>query len=316
MSNLFDDFPKLLADIEKVSEEIGKQITTDEVSFNNHIKRYFNNNAKLLRPAFVLIAASYKKNYKNNEHIKCAAAAEMLHVASLIHDDIIDNAHTRRGVRTLNSEFDSGYALICGDYLYAKSFEILFNNISISAIRKVGNGVVDMAVGEAYQYLEKYNNLIDVDKYLDIIAKKSASLFQSNLITGAKLANLNEHEESLLIDFGFEFGLMFQVQDDILDLKHFEMFKPINSDVKRGVYTLPIIIAANNSVEFMEYIKENSIDFDVVNKYLDETNAIELSMEVVNKHYKNCCDIINSLSNKQVQEYLLHITNLIYRRVR
>ncbi len=316
MSKLFSEFPELVSDLEQVKLEINNQITTDEVSFNNHVKRYFNDNAKLLRPGFVLIAASYKNNYRNNEHIKCAAAAEMLHVASLIHDDIIDKSKTRRGITTLNSEFDNGYAVICGDFLYAKSFEIMFSNVSLSAIKSVGSGVVNMAVGEAYQYLEKYNYNLDIDRYLEIIAKKSATLFQTNLITGAKLANLSKKEEDLLITFGYEFGMMFQIQDDILDYLNDEMFKPIHSDLKRGIYTLPVIIAADKSDEFRQYLNNNEIDFEIVLNYLEATDAICLATQVAEQYYHRCCSAINNLSNPKVQKYLQHLTDLTYRRIK
>lgn len=315
MSKIFDDFPKLANKIKRVKEEIDSQLTTNEVSFNSHIKRYFNDNAKLLRPGFVLIAASYKSMYSKGEDVKCAAAAELLHVASLIHDDIIDNSKLRRGVETLNSEFDAGYAVICGDYLYAKSFELFFDNVNLSGIKHVGSQVTNMAYGEISQYLEKYNVGLDLDKYLDIISKKSASLFQSNLMVGAKLANVSKEQEDLLLEFGLVYGMMFQIQDDVLDYTNIDVYKPIHSDLLRGVYTLPVILCASIDEEFKEYILGDNIEFKVVLEYIEKSGALNSCNRMVENYYVDCMRIVDKINNREVKEYLKHVVNVTYRRV-
>ncbi len=315
MSKIFTKFPELSSLLDEVKKEIENQVTTQEELFNQHILRYFNENAKLLRPSFVLIAASYKNNYKKKENVKCAAAAEMLHVASLIHDDVIDKANKRRGIKTLNSEFDNGYAVICGDYLYAKSFELLFDSGSSEGIKYVGSNVVNMAFGEIAQYFNKFNKDITVEDYLEIISKKTATLFQANFAIGAKLAKISKREEDLLLDFGFNFGMMFQILDDVLDFMNQDTFKPIHNDILRGVYTLPVILCASECAEFRSYLNTNNVNFDKVLEWINKTDSIKKSVVLMENYYHKCCQTVEKLSNDKVKLYLRHITNVIYGRV-
>ncbi len=310
MSKLFKDIPFIDNKLSEVKKLIDVELKTDEEDFNKVIKRYFNENAKMLRPAFVLIAASYKKNYLENEDVECAASAEMLHVATLIHDDIIDRAKLRRGVRTIHDEYDVGYAVICGDLLYAKSYQMLFNNNTYEGVRYVSNKVYDMAFGEVKQYVEKYNYELSIDKYLDIISKKSAALFQTNFAIGAALAGISEAEADLLLDFGLNYGMMFQIQDDILDIESYEMHKPVQSDIGRGIYTLPILICAYHNEAFTNVLqdyKDGVISYDEVNSFLVNTDSIERAKDLYESYYYNCMEIIAKLSDDQVGEYLTFI---------
>ncbi len=311
---MFDDIDFLKAKLDEVRKVIDTELQTDEEDFNKVISRYFNEKAKMIRPAFVLISAMYKKSYVNNEDIKCAAAAEMLHVATLIHDDIIDNAKTRRGLQTIHDEYDAGYAVICGDMLYAKSYQLLFNNSDFDGVKYISNKVYDMAFGEVKQYVEKFNYHLSIDKYLDIISKKSAALFQSNLMLGSQLAKVSKYQQELLVNFGLNYGLMFQVQDDILDVISYEMHKPVNSDLKRGVYTLPVLVCAQNYDEFSPMLKDfedGKITFDKLDEFLKSTDAIEISKNIYNMFYENCCEILNNIENDDVRyclNYILHKT--------
>lgn len=309
MSSIFKDIPYLKEKLLNVKNFIDTELQTDEEDFNKVIKRYFNDNAKMLRPALVLIAASYNKNL-NGKEIECAAAAEMLHVATLIHDDIIDNAKIRRGVRTIHDEYDVGYAVICGDMLYAKSYQLILSNNSYDGIKYVSNRVYDMAFGEVKQYIEKFNYQLSIDKYLDIIAKKSAALFQSNLAIGAQLAGVEDDEVDLLLDFGLNFGMMFQIQDDILDVLSYDMHKPVQSDMKRGVYTLPILICAYNNEEFSKMLSEyqdDNLEFVELDKFLKATDSVEKAIDMYKMYAENCFDIIENLSDEDVKFYLISI---------
>ncbi len=309
MSKLFQDIPYLSQKLEEVRNVIELELQTDEEDFNKVISKYFNNNAKMLRPALVIIAATYNKNLRGKD-IKCAAAAEMLHVATLIHDDIIDNAKIRRGIRTIHDEYDVGYAVICGDVLYAKSYQMLFNSSNFNGIKYVSNKVYDMAFGEVKQYIEKYNYQLSIDKYLDIIAKKSAALFQTNLAIGAQLAGVKKYEEELLLDFGLKFGMMFQIQDDILDVLSFDMKKPIQSDMKRGVYTLPILICASNNEEFsimLDLYQNDKVEFNQLDEYLKSTDSIEKAIDMYEMYSAACFEIVDKLGNEDVKVYLNYI---------
>lgn len=314
MSKIFSKFEKLDNELSQVMSFIDKELETDEVKFNQTIKKFFNNNAKLIRPALVLIGASYKENYKDNQNIISAASAEMLHVATLIHDDIIDESKLRRGMTTIHNEYDVGYAVICGDYLYAKSYQLLLANNSLSALQYVSGKVINMAFGEVEQYLEKFNEELNIDKYLEIIANKSASLFQSNLIIGAMLAGVNKEQEDLLADFGLNYGMMFQIQDDILDYVNLEDSKPIHSDLKRGVYTLPLLLYMQTNPEVIELI--NQKEYAKVLDSVKSSDAIDNSIHLYEMYYKNCIEIINKLSSSKVQEYLLHLLDITHRRLR
>ncbi|MDR1781901.1 MAG: polyprenyl synthetase family protein [Bacilli bacterium] len=315
MSTIFEEYPIINNKLNEVKKTIDDRLTTSEIKFSKVVRSIFNENSKLIRPSLVLIASEYNENV-SEKAISLAAAVEMMHVASLVHDDIIDNAKTRRNQPTINEQYDIGYAVICGDYLFSKAFEIIFESQDLKGISKMGNNVTNMVFGEVEQYLDKYNQEINVERYLSMIEKKTASFFATSLTLGAYLAKVKQKEIDLLELIGKNMGMLFQIQDDLLDFKSNNITgKTSNmSDLKRGIYSLPIIIAMENDLKFKEYLKSEDINYDNIKTYLTNNKALEKCDDYIQKYYQETIKLINELSNNNVKEKLNYLVNKLLRR--
>lgn len=311
--NIFENYPKLKSELDQVKIVIDQQLTTDQVKFSEAVKNSFNENSKMIRPALALIASSYQKKDRK-QAINLAAAMEILHVATLIHDDIIDNSQLRRGKPTIHTTHDVGFAVICGDYLYAKSYQLLFETQNLNALQYMGGNVVKMCFGEVEQYLERHNNEITVEKYFSIIEKKTASFFQINCVLGARLAKCSEKQVETLKQFGYYLGILFQLQDDLLDFEKSDdqLGKPSLSDVKRGNYSLPIIIAMQKDTSLKSYMNTNStIDFDVIMKSITETNALDIVREYCGKYSLLVKKQLQLIDHAEVREKMSFLVDKI-----
>lgn len=213
---------------------------------------------KLLRPRLLMTMGALAGRGTVDSMINCAACCELLHTATLIHDDVIDEAETRRGKLTLNTRFGNEIAVVVGDYLLALVFEAVtserdFNLLELmfAASRELGLGVIEEVVNR--------NNLdLSIDKYYDVIYLKTGSLFALVSIMGAYLGGAGAELQELSRGYGKQLGLAFQVVDDLLDLTldSAATGKPAMNDVKEGRITLPLIHAMLESREATQAVVE------------------------------------------------------------
>ncbi|MEG0366347.1 MAG: polyprenyl synthetase family protein [Coprobacillus sp.] len=316
--SLYKDYPKLQESLEQVNSIIQERLESSEESFSKIIQTRFNENSKLIRPALCLIASEYNPKVRDKA-INLAAAIEMMHVASLIHDDIIDQAKTRRDQPTINEQYDVGYAVICGDYLFSKAFQLVFETQDLRGISKMGSNVTTMVFGEVEQYLDKYDENISIERYFSIIEKKTASFFATSLVMGAYLANVKEKEIKTLEAIGKSMGMLFQIQDDLLDFESQEQIgKSSQSDILRGTYSLPIIIALEKNNNLKDYLTNNKeeMSFDKVVEYMSECNALGITQDYIDEYYQTTISSINDLSNINVKEQLLSLVDNLMSRYR
>ncbi len=280
----------------QVQNIIKSELTVNDHNFSKTVLSYFNDKAKLIRPTLTLIAASYKNQISDKE-LKCAAAMEMLHVATLIHDDIIDNSNTRRGIETINSTQGSGYAVICGDYLFSKSFNLLFQANNYESLKYVGKNTVDMCFGEIKQFSHRIQGEISFEQYIDVIDKKTSALFQSNLAVGATLASLNDKQIELLIEFGLYFGRIFQINDDLNDFtkRKSEVGKPVLHDIKQGNYSLPVILVLDADKNLKKLIKH---DVSKLYEIIIESDIISRCLQINKSFYDHALSLLEALPNE------------------
>jgi len=210
---------------------------------------------KGIRALLLITAAADTHGYVHNDAIKAAAALEILHLASLVHDDVMDNADTRRGVSTLHKKFDAKTAVICGDYLLSLSLSMAldmdqerlkyYNQDNISLLPHFSRALSNLCKGEYDQHINLGNLNIDLFTYLKIISGKTASLFYVACYAGAILGQESDETARLLGKFGRCLGMIFQIADDCKDYEWTEKTakKPVASDIKNKVITLPLILA-------------------------------------------------------------------------
>jgi geranylgeranyl pyrophosphate synthase len=195
---------------------------------------------KLMRPGLALLSGRFG-SYDLSRLVPMAASVELLHTATLVHDDVIDSADTRRGRPTVNSAFQNSTTVMLGDYLFAHAADQVVKTDSLRVVQLFSQTLMIMAKGEIRQDLAAYDSRQTIRDYLGRIGGKTASLFATACEGGAVVSEQPEEWVTALRDYGYNFGMAFQVVDDILDFTgdEEEMGKPVGSDLMQGTLTLP-----------------------------------------------------------------------------
>jgi heptaprenyl diphosphate synthase len=270
---------------------------------------------KRLRPAFVIISSKFGN--PDNEKIKTIAGAiEILHTATLIHDDIVDKAKTRRGIETVFAKYGVEMALYMGDYLFTKAVLILSKNIPIENLTYIASGVKTICEGEIDQFNQKFNINISILSYLKRISRKTAGLFSAASGLGAGVSNCQKETIRALTGFGFNYGMAFQIKDDLENLNFsFENnLKPTGNDVIDGIITIPVIYAIKENHEITSELNnfyKSKSDFQKIIKLVKETKCIEQSRILMDKYLSRAENSIKILKNTSYKEILINILKTI-----
>lgn len=220
-----------------------------EVALINQLSIYIiNSGGKRLRPLLALLVAR-ACNYQGEKHIEVAAIIEFIHTATLLHDDVVDESDLRRGKETASSVWGNQAAVLVGDYLYSRAFEMMVDVESMRVMSILANTTNTIAEGEVLQLLNCHDANTTEESYLAVIYSKTAKLFEAACLIGAVLAELPEDEQEAIAKYGVHLGTAFQLADDILDYSASaeEMGKNIGDDLAEGKPTLPLIVALRRS---------------------------------------------------------------------
>jgi octaprenyl-diphosphate synthase len=198
---------------------------------------------KRIRPALLLLSAKLM-DYRGMGAVKLGAVVEIVHTATLVHDDIIDEAQTRRGRPSANVTWGNSRCVLAGDWLYMQAFKIALEERKLRVLDVLIDLTQQMVEGELMQ-MEKLGKLISRDEHLDLIFRKTACLFSTSMQLGGILGDATESQEKALQDYGRSLGMAFQIIDDVLDLTASEQVlgKPVASDLREGKVTLAVIHA-------------------------------------------------------------------------
>lgn len=212
------------------------------------IRHVMSKGGKRLRPALVLLAGR-SFDYNLTKLIPMASAMELLHTATLVHDDMIDNAVVRRGRSTINSVWNSGTAVLVGDYLFAKSADLVATTENVYVMTLFARTLMRICNGELRQLFTTFDWKQTREDYYEKIYGKTASMFATSTESGAILSNAPERVTKALHDYGYNLGMAFQIVDDILDYTgdSEEVGKPVASDLRQGTVTLPALLLMERS---------------------------------------------------------------------
>lgn len=243
MKSFWAEHPELAARLECVRQEILGRAGGEEGPVPSSVRRLVDSNGKMLRPAFVLLSASFGR--PDAEKVRrLAAAIEMLHMATLVHDDIIDEALVRRGIRTLHAISGSRAAVLIGDWLFAAAFSLIAEYADGEAARGLSRLVSRLCASEIRQSEDRFRVNPSIRRYLRTIAGKTALLFSLSFYVGARESGCEPAVSHTLRRLGYCLGMGFQVIDDILDFEgtDAQTGKPTGSDLAQGVFTLPVVM--------------------------------------------------------------------------
>ncbi len=244
MRRFWSGHPELSRELERVRETILQRAASDDAEVKSALGQLLASGGKMLRPAFVLLASRFG-TADPERTIRAAAAIEMLHMATLVHDDIVDEAALRRGVATINALRGPRIAVLVGDWLFASCFSLIAELAWNENARALSLLVARICGSEISQLTDTFRVQTSVRRYLRRIAGKTAALFALSFHVGALEGGCPASLISILRRLGYCLGMGFQIVDDILDFSRsgVETGKPAGNDLAQGIFTLPVVLA-------------------------------------------------------------------------
>ena len=311
---------QLSEDLGSVRAVINGYIQNTPEMIRSAVERLLADGGKMLRPAMVVLAGRYG-DFDGNRIYSLAAAVEMLHNATLVHDDIIDEAETRRGKPAMHTIHGSKLAILLGDYMFSGCFVMASRNSRIDQYDKLAKAVARVCEGEILQDTEKFIFNPSIRKYKRRIASKTAVLFSLSLYLGAKEAGCPEADCNIFVRIGYNIGMAFQVIDDILDFngKTDKVGKPVTGhDMQEGIFTLPAIIAMqSDSGELAKLFSEPPYSPESIAKALtiiNQSGAIEKAKAVAELYSQRARREIARLEPGYTSQQLEKITGQLLSR--
>ena len=310
-----NDFSKLFSDA--LSHSNGLLASVLE-----HIKK---RTGKQMRPILILLIA---KNYGKISYVTqhSAVGLELLHTASLVHDDVVDESAERRGQKSVNAQYNNKVAVLVGDYLLSTALlnvSLTHNNLIVQNLAELGR---TLAKGEILQLTNIDNRDLSEDVYYQVIEQKTAALFESCCAIGALSANASPEQIELAKKFGHNLGIIFQIKDDIFDYYDSdEIGKPTGNDMAEGKLTLPAIYALNSTanetmLNIARKVKDGNVSQDEIKQLVDftkEYGGIDYAEKVMSQLHNKCNKyIFDNVSDPQIQESLFKYVEFVIQRTK
>jgi octaprenyl-diphosphate synthase len=278
---------------------------------------------KQMRPMFVFLSAGVSGQI-NEATYRGAALIELLHTATLVHDDVVDDANYRRGFFSINALWKNKIAVLVGDYLLSRGLLLSVDHEDFDLLKIVSHAVREMSEGELLQ-IDKARNLdITEEVYYEIIRQKTASLIASCCSVGASSAGSSPESVELMKQFGEKVGMAFQIKDDLFDYGTHEIGKPLGIDIKEKKMTLPLIYALQNASwidkKRIIYIVKNQSDkskkVDEVIAYVKQSGGIEYANKVMQRYHQEAIDILRKFPPSEYRDSLENLVQYTIDRVK
>ena len=275
---------------------------------------------KRLRPQLALLSAM-ALGYTGKSHIHAAVILEMIHTATLLHDDVIDASQTRRGRETVNSLWNGATSVLTGDFLYSKSFQLLVELGSLEIMRLFANTTNFLAEGELRQLTHRNQSQITIQDYLKVIENKTAKLFETAALIGPTISAKSQYHQAFS-QYGLNLGMAFQITDDILDLTATAttLGKEPGDDIKDGKMTLPLIYAMEHVSTQQKALITSAIEsgsneaVDHIKDLSDQCGAIEYSYQVAYQYAEKSQQALEGLPTTPYSEALIQLAQLAVKR--
>ncbi len=304
----FNEIQSLMkSDMEKTDNILIDRLNSN-VDLINQMSHYIiASGGKRIRPLLLLLCAR-ATNYGGTEHHAMAVVIELIHTATLLHDDVVDESTTRRNQDTANELWGNAASVLVGDFLYSRAFEILVEPNSMSIMRILSKATNQIAEGEVLQLLNIRNANVSQTKYFNVIEQKTARLFEAACKIGALLSDSSEKTINSLGDFGLHLGIAFQIIDDALDYESNSttMGKEVGDDLSEGKITLPMIYALEKTSGSENKILRDAIktadasNIDKIINILCSVNAFEFTRKIAENESQKA---LKSLKNIPDSEY-------------
>ncbi len=303
---------------EQVKEEVDRTLSTSPFVIREYTKHLTGSTGKHIRAESLLICALDQDNLIHSDAVKLAAAVELIHLATLVHDDVIDNAELRRGQLSLQKKYGKRTAVICGDYLLCIALRTaaLAEDKEEYIKRSFPDYMSRVCLGELNQHINNSNFDLSVYRYLKIIAGKTAALFEASFHAGAVLSEKEELRIRRYAKLGKYIGMIFQLTDDCMDFETTEKVaqKPVKSDFEQNVITLPLIHTFKSIEDFKERAKQGEVTREEIDRAVQKAGGLNFTRLVAKKYYTKSLRIIDDMEFSTLKrEKLLSILEKAYR---
>jgi heptaprenyl diphosphate synthase len=317
--NLEDTYRPVIDDIKKVEVELSKISEVDIPLLARLLDYSVKSSGKRVRPAFTLLAGKFY-NYNLEKLIPMGAGVELLHSATLVHDDIVDNSALRRGKPTISSQWGEDAALLLGDYLFAKAAILVADTGNLRVIKLFAQTLMTISGGELAQINVIFDEKRARQHYFKWISAKTACLFSTATESGAILSDAPESSVQALKDYGYYFGMAFQVIDDVLDFvgTETELGKPVGSDLIEGAVTLPSIIFAETAEGrklIASVIEKKDVEsVPAITEKIRKSEAIDECMKIAADFSSKARKSLESLPKNEASKAFFDLTDYMMSR--
>lgn len=305
--------------VQMVKVEVDRILSTSPYIIREYTSHLTKSQGKFIRAISVIACAQNNNGFIHPDAIKLATSIELMHLATLVHDDVIDDADLRRGELTLQKKFGKKTAVICGDYLLAISLK---HASTVQYNEEYANLIPDyiskVCLGELNQHINNFNLDLSIYKYLKIISGKTAALFEASFFAGAILIEKDKKTINKYKQLGNYIGMLFQLTDDCIDFEESKTKakKPVQSDYEQGVITLPLIYALKKDSSLKENARNKKVKREDINRSVINTGGLKFTHMLAKKYYDKSLIIINELNVHQDKaEKLKFILDKSYRLV-
>lgn len=304
----------------RVTEEINKTLSSSPVIIREYTKHLALSTGKHIRAVSLLACAIGEDDLVKEDAVKLASSIELLHLATLVHDDVIDNAEIRRGELSLQKKYGKRTAVICGDYLLcvalktAAEVEDAENYVKL----QVPDYMSRVCLGELNQHINNGNFSLTVYRYLKIIAGKTAALFEASFLAGAILSDTPKPVQRQYAKLGRYIGMIFQLTDDLMDFETTQEVakKPVRSDYEQNVITLPLIHAFEKIAGLKEKAEQGLLLWKDMDASVSKAGGLAYTRMVAKKYYDKSTAILEDLElSPAKREHLTAILNKAFRLV-
>jgi octaprenyl-diphosphate synthase len=321
-SNGREIFELLRDDLAAIEREFGRDTVSGVRAITDIGEHLRAGGGKRIRPALLLLSA---KLFPHDERsaVRLGAVVEIIHTATLVHDDIIDEAKTRRGRPAANTQWGNSKCVLAGDWLYMQAFKIAVQERNFRVLDLLIDLTQQMVEGELLQ-MEKLGKCISLEEHLDLIFRKTACLFSASMRLGAVLGKATEGQETRLGEYGRHLGLAFQIVDDALDLTASEevLGKPVASDLREGKVTMAVIHALERCTpaerKLVEAVLEEralvSVQHGEILNMLNRYGSIQYAYDEAAHHAEAARKAICSFPDSEIKRCLLSIPEFVVAR--
>lgn len=308
-------FELVRSEIKKVEQQIQAQVKAFDPGVEPYIDYICNTSGKRIRPALAILTGGALGNI-TDDNIKIGVILELIHMATLVHDDIIDGASTRRNILTANAKWGDGMAVLLGDALFSHALLLATEFDDIVINRKVGLASRQVCEGEVIQSQRRFDLTLTKADYFKVIAMKTGALFAAATGISAALSGADEETEQKLYDYGMKLGTAYQIYDDCIDLIGSEdsVGKTLGTDLEKGKLTLPMLNLLENASEEQKMklnkriLEQEALDLEVLVGIADYEGAIEGALDTASEMLDEARAGLNNLDESKYAKGLSDIT--------